>query len=292
MGDPAMHSETPQASRAQYGEDLIVKGFCDKIGIERGTVVEFGAGDGTHLSNAHGLVTKHSWDALLIESDPKRFAELRRKFQPFSQVTCLQRMVTLESPSTLDEILRENGVPQDFDFLSIDVDGVDYHIWKSLSLFNPKFVLIEYNPSFPNHIRYVQEPDMRVTKGASPLALVELGKMKGYELIATSRVNCLFARADFVAQLGIRDNNLEGLRHDYTYVSWLVQFFDGTTAIYGSRQLPWHGVSIREKDIQVLPAFLRVYPPRAGRLRRHGLRMWRWFRRRADQLSKRHQSPK
>ena len=287
MGKSVAHLH--EGSHSQCGEDLIVKAMCDRVGIESGTVVEFGAGDGVHLSNAYSLVAEHSWRALFIEPDPKRFRMLRRNLAPFRHAVCLQRIVGLEPPSTLDEILTETQIPEEFEFLSIDVDGIDFHVWKSLSEFRPKFVLVEYNPSFPNHIRYVQEADMNVTRGSSPLALVELGKSKGYELVATSPLNCLFVRADIFPRLGIKDNRLETLRDDYSCVSWMVQFYDGTTALYGCRSLLWHGASIQESVFQVVPSFLRIYPPRAGRIRRHALGIWRWYRRARDRVPKKSQ---
>ena len=63
---------------------------------------------------------------------------------------------------TLSAILSEAN-PQvrlspDFEFLSIDVDGADYWLWESLrdTHWKPRVVVIEFNPTIPNHIDFVQ----------------------------------------------------------------------------------------------------------------------------------------
>ena len=49
------------------------------------------------------------------------------------------------------------GLPSDFDVLSIDIDGADYHVWDGLrgSRFAPALVVIEFNPTIPNHVAFV-----------------------------------------------------------------------------------------------------------------------------------------
>ncbi len=43
-----------------------------------------------------------------------------------------------------------------FDFLSIDIDGCDYHIFEQLELFTPKIICIEFNHMIPNEVEFVQ----------------------------------------------------------------------------------------------------------------------------------------
>lgn len=61
-------------------------------------------------------------------------------------------------------------------------------IWESLEDYYPKVVVIEHNPTIPNNIIYIQEKDVSIQRGSSLRALVELGKSKGYELVATTKV--------------------------------------------------------------------------------------------------------
>ena len=65
-------------------------------------------------------------------------------------------MVSIEGKSSLKSLLQRHEIPFDFDFLSIDIDGADYHIWKSLGKeYRPLVVCIEFNPTIPNDIGLV-----------------------------------------------------------------------------------------------------------------------------------------
>ena len=87
-------------------------------------------------------------NAVLIEGDSEKMQDLQRNTRDFPGVTCLGRFVGSGGPNSLDGLLREVDAPDSFELLSIDVDGDDYHIWKSLESFRPKVVIIECNPTF------------------------------------------------------------------------------------------------------------------------------------------------
>ena len=112
--------------------------------------VEFGAWDGKHLSNTwnllHNQETTH-WSGVLIEADDEKFEALKKNYDGNDHIKCLQRMVDISGQHALDRVLIDSGVsiPKDFDFLCIDVDGADYHIWKHFDHFDPKLVVIEFN---------------------------------------------------------------------------------------------------------------------------------------------------
>ena len=58
-------------------------------------------------------------------------------------------------------------LPYQFQLLSIDVDGCDYHVWNSLdiSVYQPQVVCIEFNPTIPNRVKFIQEADIRIYQG-------------------------------------------------------------------------------------------------------------------------------
>jgi hypothetical protein len=62
--------------------------------------------------------------------------------------------------------------------LTIDIDGNDYHIWDSMQKYQPKVVIIEYNPTIPNDIKFIQEANFDVNQGSSLRAKIELGGKK------------------------------------------------------------------------------------------------------------------
>ena len=47
--------------------------------------------------------------------------------------------------SNINELFKKYDVPNDFDFLSIDIDGQDFHVWNKLINYSPRVVSIEMN---------------------------------------------------------------------------------------------------------------------------------------------------
>ena len=43
----------------------------------------------------------------------------------------------------------------EFALLSIDVDGIDYWLWDAVRVHAPSVVIIEHNPTVPNHVLFV-----------------------------------------------------------------------------------------------------------------------------------------
>ena len=171
---------------SQCGEDGIIEKVFDVLQVKEGYAVELGAWDGVHLSNTYNLI-KQNWGATLIEGSPKKFKKLKKNMKSYPKVNAINKMVNLEGKNLLNTILKEQGVPQDFDLLSLDLDGCDYWVWESLD-FKPKMVIIEYNANWktPTTIPYNANHTWDGTKfyGASSLALKKLADLKGYDLVA------------------------------------------------------------------------------------------------------------
>jgi hypothetical protein len=246
--------------KSQYGEDGILEKIFEIIPTSDKWCVEFGAWDGQFLSNTWNFINNFSWSAVLIECDKKRYQELFKYYKNNSKVFGINRFVNFDGPDNLDNILSETSVPLDFDLLSIDIDGNDYHIWASLQKYQPKVVIIEYNPTIPNDIRFVQERNFKVNQGVSLSALVELGKIKGYEFIACTTTNAIFVRDSFYPLFNITDNSINTLkRYDPELECRLYQLYDGTIIYEGNSTHCWTGYKIRKNKLQVLPKLLRNY---------------------------------
>src|SRR5579872_645620 len=143
---------------SQFGEDGIVAEIIHRIELHIAIdkwCVEFGAWDGVYLSNSYQLIKNKGYKAVLIEGDAKRHADLCKNI-PSDEVIKLCEFVHFEGASSLDNILKKTNIPVDFDFMSIDIDGCDYHIWASLTDYRPKVICIEFNPTIPNEVEFVQ----------------------------------------------------------------------------------------------------------------------------------------
>lgn len=242
------------------GEDGIIKKIFEIIKSENPWFVEFGASDGYTNSNTWNLSMNKGWSGILIEADASRFFKLSKRFNENKNVQCLKRIVNFEGEDKLDNILSSTSIPKHFDLLSIDIDGNDYHIWESTQLYQPKVVIIEFNPSIPIDIEFVQARNISVSQGSSIKSITQLGKEKGYELISVTRINAIFVQQKYFKLFDIKDNSLHLFRKNRRMETQIYYLYDGTIKLAGWKKLHWINVDIDENKIQMIPKFLRHYP--------------------------------
>ncbi|MBI4651564.1 hypothetical protein HY745_09840 [Candidatus Desantisbacteria bacterium] len=245
---------------SQSGEDGVIQKILEIIPDPDKWCVEFGAWDGRHLSNTRNLIEKKNYNAIFIEGDKKRFDVLRMNYSQNKNVFAFNEFVGFSKDKNLDNILEKTKIPVNFDLLSIDIDGNDYYTWEAMSRYKPKLVCIEYNPTIPNEVRFVQKPDITVNQGSSLLSLFELGKSKGYELIVALRNNAFFISSEYFPLFQIKDNRPEVLRKDMSNITYLFSGYDGKIILQGGMHLPCHDLKLTNNQFQVLPGFLRKYP--------------------------------
>jgi hypothetical protein len=253
---------------SQNGEDGIIAKTLEVIGEPRGWCVEFGAWDGRHLSNTYDLIQSRGFSAVMIEGSASRFHDLQAAFANNPRVIAVNAFVGFTAADGLDSILARTPIPDDFDVLSIDIDGNDYHVWKAVERYRPRVVVIEYNPTIPTAVDFVQPADRSVNQGSSITALNRLAREKSYELVATTSHNGIFVRRDLFPAFGIADNSVARLRVDESMVTYIFNGYDGTVFIRGAGKLGWHGVPYRESRLQVLPRVFRKFPETFGPLRK------------------------
>jgi len=82
------------------------------------------------------------WGAVLIEVDEGKFNELKGAVAKYPAVIPLNCYLSHTGPTSLDNVLLTTNYPADFDLLSIDVDGNEFHIWHSLANYHPKVVVV------------------------------------------------------------------------------------------------------------------------------------------------------
>jgi hypothetical protein len=249
---------------SQYGEDGIIAKALSLLPERTSWCVEFGAWDGKHCSNTYDLIKSHNYRGVLIEPDPLRFRELEITHGASGRNVLLNAFVGFSESDSLDSLLARSDVSKKFDLLSIDIDGNDYHVWEALREYRPNLVVIEFNPTLSNSMLFVQKKEHGINQGSSPASLVELARRKGYELIASTTVNLLFVSSEYYEAFGIADNSLAVMRDDADAPQIFVGFdghvFLSQANVLGSIMLPWHGLRLKETDIQVLPEHLQKYP--------------------------------
>ncbi|MDB6139667.1 MAG: hypothetical protein JWO94_2739 [Verrucomicrobiaceae bacterium] len=191
---------------SQGGEDGIIAEIFRRIGIASSTFVEVGLEDGKEC-NTH-LLLSQGWKGLWVEGSPRCGELIRRRFAPVLQAGQLRLENRFIGPADMDGLIKGAALPEEFDLLSIDVDGIDYQLWQAVAQFRPRVVVVEYNGLIPPYVDWVPEaheagPCMFPGVGASLKALERLGRDKGYTLVGCGFTgsNAFWVRSDLAGNL-------------------------------------------------------------------------------------------
>ena len=297
---------------SQNGEDGIIARIFDLLPHEdRRVCVDVGAWDGTHLSNTYSLLVENSdggdgervnvsdekttkWSGVLIEADRQRFEQLKALHERLGNVcVCANVSCQPDSSMSLTAILRRDAphLQENFDFLCIDVDGIDYWILhdvlnsdtdataqsdkgcgnavsvqgnneKQRRCYRPKVICIEFNPTMPMDLIYIQPRNDSIRHGSSLSAMVELANASDYVLVETTLFNAFFVERiiyEKYLKQHIPDTSIEAL-HEITMGTSLYQLYDGTIKLWGCKRMLWHRLPIDEDMMQMLPMQDRQFP--------------------------------
>ncbi len=192
---------------SQFGEDGIIREIFRRIGTTNRYFVEFGVEDGSETNTTYLLY--QGWKGLWMDGDEKFVRSIQVSCANAiakGQLTVVHSFITAEN---IESLFDRAGVPKEFDLLSIDIDRNDYHVWKAISHYRPRVVVIEYNSIYRPGDHYVvpYDPGAMCDKssyyGASLEAMTALGAEKGYKLVASSfaGLNAFFVREDVMGEL-------------------------------------------------------------------------------------------
>ncbi|MCI0764730.1 hypothetical protein [Bacillus sp. TL12] len=206
---------------SQNGEDGIIEEVFQRIGTTNKFFVEFGVYDGSQCNSAY-LVLSKQWSGVWIEGNEIAYENLCINFSNCPNVRTAHKFIT---KANITRIFNDMNVPLEFDLLSIDIDGNDYWVWRALSEYKPRLVVIEYNAHFPPPQKMVimYNPkfhwDGTSYFGASLTSLYELGGKLGYSLLGTDKngVNAFFLRKDLVDISKFEELTPESAYHPLIY---------------------------------------------------------------------------
>ena len=190
---------------SQNGEDGIIAEIFKRIGVTNKFCVEFGAQNG--LANNTTCLMLKDWTSAWIEARTDFIEQIESKFDIHIRNNKLALKKAFVTAENIESLFKELNVPEEFDLLSIDIDGNDYWVWKAIKNYSPRVVVIEYNAMLLPHDERIMKynPD-HVWKGtgyfgASLQSMEILGHTKGYKLVGCNfiGVNAFFVREDLVA---------------------------------------------------------------------------------------------
>jgi len=225
---------------SQNGEDGILEFLFSKIGVTNKFSVEFGVGNGFECNTVY-LLEKKNWTGLMMDYGADQdiqwkgvmkkawsnrndgFSDNIKKYFRFLkkiikrkersihfQLDIKNERITAEN---IQDLFQKYNVPKNFDLLSIDIDFNDYWVWKAITKFHPRVLVIEFNSSIPptesKVVPYDADAQWDGTNyfGASLLALQNLGIEKNYTLLGcdSNGVNAFFCQSDLVKNFKIKD---------------------------------------------------------------------------------------
>lgn len=199
---------------SQNEEDGLLLFIFSNIGTVSKSVLEVGCGAGVE-SNSANLIINHHWNGTIVDL---KNTNTRRAESFYSKVKetkiwpprIINQKVTAEN---INGIVKGAMVNGELDLLSIDVDGIDYWLWNSVTYCSPRVLVIETNHLWGSSasvtVPYSADFEPIFTEhgsdyaGASIPALVKLGKTKGYTFVGANRfaTNAFFVRDDCMAGL-------------------------------------------------------------------------------------------
>ena len=193
-------SETGFRVFSQFEEDGMLLFIFSVIGMNKKVFVEIGSDDGVN-SNSANLFFNFGWRGLFIDGNPTSIKRGKKFFNKYPhswfykpKFKCAK--ITREN---VNQLIEEAGIKGDIGFLSIDIDGNDYWIWDAIDVISPQVVMIETHNEFgleniivpydPNYFYPGKHP---IYHGASPIAMNNLAKSKGYRLVGANELGFNF----------------------------------------------------------------------------------------------------
>lgn len=179
---------------SQFDEDGILLYIFSLIPPINRTSVEICAGHG-RVCNTANLIINHGWwghlfdgNEELVRAGKAFFAQHKDTF--LHPPRFMRAWITAEN---VNDLIVESGARGTIDLLSLDIDGMDYWIWKVITVIDPQVVVCETeNPIPPDKAITVPYHPGFVSKsvdyqGASLAAMCKLGRQKGYRLVGAHR---------------------------------------------------------------------------------------------------------
>jgi hypothetical protein len=193
---------------SQWGEDGIVEWLVSQIGVPNTRFVEFGV-ENFREANCRFLLMNRNWKGLVFDGNEQHMTDLRseRMYWMFD-LTAKAAFVTAEN---IDSLITDAGFSGPLGILSIDIDGNDYWVWKSIQSVDPAIVICEYNPILGDRYPITVPYDSKFTRfsghhsglyfGCSIGAIRQLATSRGYTFVGTNSngINAFFVRNDLAA---------------------------------------------------------------------------------------------
>ena len=184
--------------------------------------------------------------------------KLKKNYSNDSKIKTLNEFINT-TDNNLDKIIQKYNIKK-IDLLSIDIDGRDLSVWKTLNKIKPKFVIIEYNQFIPFDVEYEDTTNKFV--GSSALAIYNYAKSMNYELIGATSANLIFIEQSFnnktIENINIENlyNLIKPLRIGHNWKGEMLFFKNNELKI---KEYFTHPQQKNIVDFQTIPKFIRKF---------------------------------
>jgi hypothetical protein len=191
---------------SQWGEDGIIQHLVGHLDIPARTFVEFGVEDFSE-SNCRFLMMKDNWRGFVIDGSEKNIARLEAG--DYFWKHDLQAVNAFITRDNIAELIARSGFDE-IGILSVDIDGVDWHVLAALEHLRPAILIVEYNGVFGPAATVTVPYDAaffrtsahhsNIYYGASLAAFDWLARRRGYSLVGGNSAgsNAFFVRDDLL----------------------------------------------------------------------------------------------
>jgi hypothetical protein len=175
---------------SQFSEDGIIQFLIKAIKPQSRRFIEFGVQTYAE-SNTRFLLSHNAWSGLVIDIQSDYIEQIRRNFPGWKyDLTIREAHITRNN---INDIIKAAGFIGEIGLLSIDLDSIDFYVWKAIDVVDPAIVVIEYNRNFPidrpitipyeEHFDRTEKHASNRYWGASLSALAHLANAKGYQFV-------------------------------------------------------------------------------------------------------------
>ena len=194
---------------SEFEEDGMLLYLFTVLGHGNRTVVEISSQDG-RVCMASNLIVHHRWRGFLYDADERHVKAGSRFFGKHPATRSFPPSLNARwfDRDNIGQVLQDDGVPDDVDLLSLDIDGVDLYLWDALKL-RPRVLLCEFNNAVPidsaltvpydAQFRFDQQQERHAFfRSASLKAYDTVCRAKGYRYVGCNALgfNAFFLRDD------------------------------------------------------------------------------------------------
>ena len=143
---------------SQSDEDGLLLYIFSLIGTTNKVCVDIGSGV-PNGANSTNLIRNWGFTGFLIEGNEDKLSQAARFYaNPETNIYPPKLKQAMVNAENINELLSEMQVSGEVDLFSLDIDGIDYWVWKNLNIIDPRVVICEFTsfwgPEKPVTIQY------------------------------------------------------------------------------------------------------------------------------------------